>query len=67
MKRVEAGAQGEHKLARGYEPVVTRSAHWIADRRFREAISIYLVRERAEIDRAMSALAEASPFRRVTS
>lgn len=67
LNRIEAGAQGEHKLARGYEPVVTRSVHWIADKRFREAISIYLVRERAEIDRAMSALAAASPFRRIAS
>ena len=47
LKRVEAGAQGEHKLARGYLPVTTHSAHFIADPGLRRAIAEYLVRERA--------------------
>ena len=46
LARVEAGAQGGHKLARGYEPVQTTSAHWIADPGFREAVADFLERER---------------------
>ena len=46
LQRVEAGAQGRHKLARGYEPVRTWSAHWIADPGFREAVADFLERER---------------------
>src|SRR3546814_4081879 len=46
LKRVEAGAQGEHKLARGYEPVPTFSAHYIPDPRFRNAVADFLEAER---------------------
>ncbi len=47
MRRVEAGAQGEHKLARGYEPVTTYSAHWIAEPSFRRAVANYPRRRNA--------------------
>lgn len=64
LSRVEAGAQGGHKLARGYEPVETVSAHWIADPGFREAISDFLERERAGIASDRNYLADRLPFRR---
>lgn len=64
LARVEAGAQGDHKLARGYVPVTTHSAHWIADAGFRRAVETYLKRERAEVARAGAALAEMTPYRR---
>ena len=64
LARVEAGAQGEHKLARGYEPVVTRSLHWISHTGFRRAVSDYLHRERSAVAAEMLALEEFMPFRR---
>jgi predicted N-acyltransferase len=64
LARVEAGAQGEHKLARGYLPNTTYSAHHIADPALRRAISDYLRRERAYVEAAGEALAAAAPFRR---
>ncbi len=64
LKRVEAGAQGEHKLARGYGPVATYSAHEIADPRFAMAIDEYLRRERIHADMALEQLAEMTPFRK---
>jgi hypothetical protein len=64
LKRVEAGAQGEHKLARGYLPVTTHSAHYIADPGLRRAIADYLVRERAYVEAAGEELAAAAPFRK---
>ncbi|MFN0217764.1 MAG: GNAT family N-acetyltransferase [Hyphomicrobium sp.] len=64
LKRVEAGAQGEHKLARGYMPVATHSAHWIADESLRRAVERYLVRERAAVAAANDDLAEMGPYRR---
>lgn len=64
IARVEAGAQGEHKLARGYLPNVTHSAHFIADPALRHAIADYLARERAYVDAAGRELAAASPFRK---
>jgi predicted N-acyltransferase len=63
LPRVEAGAQGEHKLARGYMPTPTYSAHWIADRGLRNAVARYLVEERAHNARRREALAEYGPFR----
>ena len=62
---MEAGAQGEHKLARGYLPTMTYSAHYIADPSLRRAIADYLVRERAYVDAASEELAEYAPFRKV--
>jgi len=64
LKRVEAGAQGEHKLARGYLPVTTHSAHYIADSGLRRAIADYLLRERAYVEAAGQELAAAAPFRK---
>ena len=64
LKVVEAGAQGEHKLARGYEPRTTFSAHYIADPGLRRAIDEYLKRERAYVAEAGRELAAAGPFRK---
>ena len=64
LKRVEAGAQGGHKLARGYEPVQTWSAHWIRDPGFREAVSDFLERERAGIEVDQRWLSQRLPFRK---
>jgi len=66
LKRVEAGAQGEHKLARGYMPSTTYSAHWIADPALKRAIEDYLSRERAYVDAAGRELTELGPFRKDT-
>jgi hypothetical protein len=62
--RVEAGAQGEHKLARGYEPVETRSAHWIADPSFRRAINAHLEIERAQTAAEIRAYSAETPYRK---
>jgi uncharacterized protein len=64
LKRVEAGAQGEHKLARGYLPVTTYSAHYISNPALRRAVADYLKRERAYVDAAGRELAAAAPFRK---
>jgi predicted N-acyltransferase len=64
LPRVEAGAQGEHKLARGYRPVETHSLHWIADPRFREAIADFLARERRAVEHGNAILTAYGPFRR---
>ena len=64
LDRVEAGAQGGHKLARGYEPVRTWSAHWIADPGFREAVSDFLEREREGVSIDQMYLGERSPFKK---
>jgi predicted N-acyltransferase len=63
LARVEAGAQGEHKLQRGYMPTATHSAHWIRDPALRRAIDDYLKRERVHIQAQIDGLAEESPFR----
>ncbi len=65
LKRVEAGAQGLHKLARGYLPVVTSSAHWISDSRLEQAVRGFLIQERAAVAREVAALMAESPFRTV--
>jgi hypothetical protein len=64
LKRVEAGAQGEHKLARGYMPKTTYSAHFIANPALRRAVAEYLARERAYVRAAGQELAAAAPFRK---
>jgi len=61
-----AGAQGEHKLARGYLPHTTYSAHYIADPDLRRAIADYLKRERAYVAEAGRELSELGPFRKVS-
>lgn len=65
LKRVEAGAQGQHKLARGYMPTPTWSLHWVADPSFRDAIARYLDAERDAVDEEISVLTEYGPFKRV--
>ena len=64
LKRVEAGAQGEHKLARGYLPHTTYSAHFIANPALRRAVADYLSRERDYVQAAAEELAAAAPFRK---
>ena len=64
LPRVEAGAQGEHKLARGYVPVTTYSAHWIADPALRRAIDRYLMEERRAVAETGEVLAELAPYRK---
>jgi len=67
LKRVEAGAQGPHKLQRGYLPVPTYSAHWIPDPSFRRAVAAFLDREREMVEQKIEHLAEFSPFRHADS
>lgn len=64
LTRVEAGAQGGHKLARGYLPVETYSAHYIADPGLAHAVADYVARERREVTHEAALLAEESPYRR---
>jgi hypothetical protein len=64
LARVEAGAQGAHKLARGYLPSETYSAHYIADAALRRAVADYLKRERLAVAREIALLTEESPYRR---
>lgn len=63
LERFEPGAQGEYKIARGFLPTVTRSAHWIADDRFRAALGDHLARERRAVDHQVGMLAAHSPYR----
>ena len=67
MARVEAGAQGEHKLARGYLPTPVHSLHWIAEPAFRDAVARYLDAERRAVDEEIEVLTAYGPFRRVQS
>lgn len=64
LGRVEAGAQGEHKLARGYVPAPTYSAHWIAHRGLRDAVAQYLKAETPAIVEEAEALTEHAPFKK---
>ena len=64
LARVEAGAQGPHKVQRGYLPVETYSAHWIADPAFRDAIARFAEEERRTMDLEAAEYAQASPYRR---
>ena len=64
LSRVEAGAQGQHKIARGYEPVPTWSAHWIENESFRDAIARYLAAEREQTGMEIEALKDYTPFRK---
>lgn len=59
----EAGAQGEHKISRGFLPTATYSCHWIANREFRDAIARFVTEEANHVDAYMDELAEHSPFR----
>lgn len=64
LKKVEAGAQGEHKLARGYLPTSTYSAHWISNPSFRKAIAGYLIHERNAILQDQESLTAFAPFKK---
>ena len=64
LSRVEAGAQGEHKLARGYLPSEVHSLHWFADKGFHAAVADYLKRETQMVGEEMEALASFAPFRK---
>jgi len=64
LARVEAGAQGSHKLARGYRPVPTWSAHYIPDLRFRDAVAGFLESERRAVAQEIAMLDEMTPFRK---
>ena len=67
LGRVEAGAQGEHKLARGYLPTPVHSLHWIADPGFAKAVAQYLRAEAAAVQEEIDVLTAYGPFRRVQS
>jgi uncharacterized protein len=64
LPRVEAGAQGEHKLARGYVPETTYSLHWFADRRLWDAVERFLTVERHHVERTKNVLRDFAPFKR---
>jgi uncharacterized protein len=64
LQRVEAGAQGQHKLARGYRPVATYSAHYLRDPSLRAAVAEFLAAERSAVAREIAALDEMTPFRK---
>ena len=63
LKRFDSGAQGEHKIARGFEPVTTYSAHWIKDARFATAIAHFLVREQQAVQHYKQDAASYLPFK----
>lgn len=67
LSSVQAGAQGEHKLARGYEPVITPSAHFIADHGFRRAVEDFVGRERGAVESEIEWLRQALPYRSSSS
>ena len=64
LKVFEGGAQGEHKLARGFEPVTTYSSHWLAHPAFSDAVARFLERETEHIHAYVDELREHDPFRR---
>ena len=61
---MEAGAQGEHKISRGYLPVTTYSAHYIEDPALHRAVADFLKHERVHVEAEIDELAEAAPFRK---
>jgi len=67
LARVEAGAQGQHKIARGYLPITTYSAHYIVDPALRRAIADFLKHERAFVADEIEEFAQAAPFRKQSS
>jgi predicted N-acyltransferase len=66
LQRVEAGAQGAHKLARGYLPVATHSLHWFGDAGFSQAVARYLEAEREAVDDEINVLTSYGPFKTIT-
>lgn len=67
LSQVQAGAQGEHKVARGYEPVITRSAHFLPNRSFRDAVAEFVEREREAIAQEAEWLRRDLPYRSSSS
>src|SRR5205085_11622119 len=67
LKSVQAGAQGEHKLARGYEPAITTSVHFIPNPSFRKAVADFLEGERAGIAQEIAWLRNSLPYRSASS
>jgi predicted N-acyltransferase len=67
LRCLNAGAQGEHKIPRGFEPVLTHSAHWIADAGFRRAVQGFLCRETPLIRQRVEAIGAHTPYRRTTA
>jgi predicted N-acyltransferase len=63
MTRVEAGAQGQHKIQRGYLPTATYSTHFITDPALRRAVADHLTGERRAVAHEIELLAEESPYR----
>uniref|UniRef100_A0A2P2K5W9 Uncharacterized protein LOC8262588 n=1 Tax=Rhizophora mucronata TaxID=61149 RepID=A0A2P2K5W9_RHIMU len=63
LQTVEAGAQGEHKIQRGYLPVTTYSCHYLADEGFRKAIEEFLVREASQVELVVKLMSESGPFK----
>jgi predicted N-acyltransferase len=63
IDRIEGGAQGEHKMARGFDPVETWSSHWISRPEFRDAVARFLAREQGGVDAYLSELDDRRPFR----
>jgi hypothetical protein len=66
LQKVEAGAQGDHKLARGYLPAPVYSLHWIANEGFARAVGEYLTAERNAVEEDIEVLTAYGPFRRST-
>lgn len=64
LAHVEAGAQGDHKLARGYLPVPTHSLHWVGDQGFRRAVEEFVAREAEAMDEDIEILTSMGPFKR---
>lgn len=64
LQRFDPGAQGEHKIQRGFDPVETRSRHWIVDPRFREAIARFLDQETPSIHAYLQDARQMLPFKR---
>ena len=64
LKSFDSGAQGEHKIQRGFEPIITHSNHWIADQRFADAINNFLDEEKPHIDKYREEAASLLPFRK---
>ena len=64
LKKVEAGAQGEHKLARGYVPTETFSLHWISEESFSNAVKDYLISEKEAVKRDIKILSHFTPFKK---
>ncbi|MCC3860482.1 GNAT family N-acetyltransferase [Pseudemcibacter aquimaris] len=63
LKKVEAGAQGDHKIARGYIPIATNSAHWITNPSFKDAIKKFLAQERKAVKREIDYLSGFTPYK----